>query len=65
LKDVERCACLGCDYFHDKHHSVEVHAKKHEEMYATMQALGWFWGSIRIMKQANAAITIREAIKEG
>jgi hypothetical protein len=33
-------------------------------MYANMQALGWFWGSIRKMIQANPATTIREAIGE-
>jgi hypothetical protein len=56
---------VGCDYFHGKHHSVEVHDKKHKEMDANMQMLGWFWGSVRTMIQANAAITIREAIGEG
>jgi hypothetical protein len=38
--DVERCLCLGCDYFHNKHHNVEIYAKAHKEMYANMQTLG-------------------------
>jgi hypothetical protein len=42
--DVERCPGLGCDYFHEKRHSVQVQAKKHKEMDANIQALGWFWG---------------------
>jgi hypothetical protein len=55
---------LGYDYFHDRHRSVETHAKKHEEMYANMQRLGWFWGSIKMMIKVNAATTIGEAIEE-
>jgi hypothetical protein len=34
-------------------------------MYAKIQTLGWFWGSVRMMIQTNAATTIREAIGEG
>jgi hypothetical protein len=39
---VERCLCLDCDYFHNKHHNIEIHAKVHKEIYANMEALGWF-----------------------
>jgi hypothetical protein len=49
LWDVERCPCLGCDPFHNRHHNVEVHVKVHTEMHANMEALGWLWGSIRTM----------------
>jgi hypothetical protein len=38
--DVQSSPCLECDPFHKRHDNVEVHAKKHEEMYANMQALG-------------------------
>jgi hypothetical protein len=38
--DVERCPCLGCDYFHNKHYSIEGYAKKHEEMHANMKPVG-------------------------
>jgi hypothetical protein len=41
--DVERGPCMGCDYFHDKYHSSETDAKRHKEMDANIQALGWFW----------------------
>jgi hypothetical protein len=40
LWDVERCPCLGCDYFYNRHHNVEIHAKVHKEMCANMEALG-------------------------
>jgi hypothetical protein len=36
LWDVERCPCLGCDYFH----KVEIRAKVKKEMYANIKALG-------------------------
>jgi hypothetical protein len=36
----------------------------HKEMGGNMRALGWFWGSIRIMTQKNQRITIRKAIGE-
>jgi hypothetical protein len=40
--DVESCPRLGCDYFHNRYHNVERYAKVHKEMYASMEALGWF-----------------------
>jgi hypothetical protein len=64
LWDVERYPCVGCDYFHNRHHNVEIHAKVHKEMYVNAEALGWFYGSIRAMLQNNQRTTIREAIGE-
>jgi hypothetical protein len=64
LWDVERCPCMGYDYFHNRHHNTEIHAKVHKKMYANMEALGQFWGSIRTMLQKNQQATIREAIGE-
>jgi hypothetical protein len=40
LWDMEKCPCLGCDYFHSRHNNVEIYAKVHKEMYANMEALG-------------------------
>jgi hypothetical protein len=58
LWDVERCHCLGCDYFHNRHHNIETYAKVHKEMYVNMEALGWFWGTRRTMLQNDQRITI-------
>jgi hypothetical protein len=63
--DFDKRPCLGCAHFHDRHHSIEAHAKKHGEMDANIEALGRFWASIGTMIKANAAITIGEAIGEG
>jgi hypothetical protein len=65
LWDVERCPCLGCDYFHNRHYNAKIHAKRHKEMNVNMEALGWFWDSARTLLQKNWRITIREAIGEG
>jgi hypothetical protein len=63
--DVERCPYPGCDYFHLTHSSVAIHIKAaHTTMYANIQKLGWFWGSIRTMLKKNGETTIREAIGE-
>jgi hypothetical protein len=43
LWNVEKCSYLGCDYFHNRSHNVEIYAKGHKEMYAKMEALRWFW----------------------
>jgi hypothetical protein len=40
LWGVKKCPCLGYDYFHNRHHNVEVQAKAHKEMSANMQELG-------------------------
>jgi hypothetical protein len=55
----------GCDYFQEKHQNMEVHIKNHENLWTNMQSLGWFWGSVRTMLQANPGITIRDAFGEG
>jgi hypothetical protein len=39
LWDVERCACLCCDYVHNRQHNVERYAKVHKEMYPNMELL--------------------------
>jgi hypothetical protein len=53
-----------CDYCGTRDHNVDRDAKAHKEMYATMQALGWFWGSIRTMLRKGEQVTIREAIRK-
>jgi hypothetical protein len=40
--DVKRCFSLGCYYFHNKHHNVEIHSKAHKERYANIQEMEWF-----------------------
>jgi hypothetical protein len=39
LWDAERCPCLGCNDFYNRHLSIQIYAKMHEEMYANMEAL--------------------------
>jgi hypothetical protein len=57
--DIDKYPCVGCDYFHERHHGVEVHAKnKHKKVHENIEAAGWFSCSIRTMITANAAITI-------
>jgi hypothetical protein len=58
LWDVEKCPCLGCDYFHSRHHNSEIYAKLHKEMSTNTEALGWFWRSIRTKLQNNQRTTI-------
>jgi hypothetical protein len=40
LRQAKGSCCLGCDYFRNRHHNIEIHPKVHKEIYATMQALG-------------------------
>jgi hypothetical protein len=40
LWNVERCPCLGCDYFYNRYHKTEMDAKVRKGMYVNVEALG-------------------------
>jgi hypothetical protein len=40
LWDVERYPCLGCHYFHNRYHNVEIFAEVDKEIHTNREALG-------------------------
>jgi hypothetical protein len=62
--DVKRCPYPGCDYFQERRHNLEIHIKGHADLCENMNALGWFWGSIRTILQKNPYTMIRDAMGE-
>jgi hypothetical protein len=60
--DVERCHYPGCKYLQRNHQNVEVHIRQHEEMRRNIEALGWFWRTIRTIIEKKPGTTIKEVM---
>jgi uncharacterized C2H2 Zn-finger protein len=63
--DTERCHSPKCKYVHGKHDRVESHHRSHAGLQQNIEALGWFWGTIRTIVEEKKKATIAEVLGEG
>jgi hypothetical protein len=63
--NVERCHCTGCRHLHTVHNRIERYLQQHPNMWANIEALGWFWDTIRTIIREKPRVTIAEVLGEG
>jgi uncharacterized C2H2 Zn-finger protein len=62
-ESIFRCPEVGCRYVQKNHDSIEKHLRTHQlGIRRYIEALGWFWGSIRYNLVLDAETTIEDAI---
>jgi hypothetical protein len=63
--DLERCYFPNCGYIQERHHCVHNHVTKGHKNQANVEALGWFWGTLRAVVKEDPRITVREMLRDG
>jgi hypothetical protein len=63
---LKRCYLPMCTAAHSKNSTLFNHIKnrKHTDLMANIDLLGWFWGIIKLNTSQHPLITIRELLKE-
>jgi hypothetical protein len=63
--DTEPCHSPSCNYVHGKYGSVELHHRSHPEIQMNIEALVWFWGTVRTFVEEKTIATIAEVLGKG
>jgi hypothetical protein len=62
--NVERFNCPGCRHLHAVHNRIQRYLQQHQDMGENIEALGWFWGTIRTIIREKPRATIAEVLGE-